>query len=340
VTDTTIVDAGTSADAGVAASAAATTTTTAAADAGAGTTTADKSATTIVGTVAATADAAKTAAVTTADATAKPGAWADNWRDTLAEQVKPGDAKFRERLNRLGSPADVTRSWLALEQKISSGEYKPIMPFPETGTPEQQASWRKDNGVPDAPDKYEVKLGNGMVVGEADKPVIEQFAKAVHGKNWSQQQFNDAVATYFTIQDQQAQQVKGLDDTYRSESEESLRAEWGGDFKSYTTAIDNFLGSLPNGVGELLANGRLADGRKIGADARVIKALKDIVFDLNPAASLLPAGSQTNSLGDEIDKIKATLRDTPEKYDAKMEARHIELIDAQNSMARRGMKAA
>lgn len=310
-------------------------------------TTADKGSTPLVGAAAgAAANAAATATATAADATttatATPAAWADNWRDVLAEQAKPGDTKFRERLNRFGSPSEITKSWLAAEAKLSSGEYKPVSVYPDKGTPEQQAAWRKDNNVPDKPEAYEVKLGNGMVVGEADKPVIEQFAKAVHGKNWSQQQFNDAVSTYYEIQDAQAAQIKAADDEYRGTTEEALRAEWGGDYKPYTNAIDNFLGSLPDEVGALLANGRLADGRRIGADARVIKALKDIVFDLNPAASLLPAGAQRNGGADRLAEIRKMRQEDPNKYDndKAIQAEELKLLDAQLVMNRRGTRAA
>jgi hypothetical protein len=260
----------------------------------------------------------------------------------LAEQAKPGDTKFRERLNRFGSPAEITKSWLAAESKLSSGEYKPVSAYPDKGTPEQQAAWRKDNGVPDKSDGYQVKLGNGMVVGEADKPVIDQFAKAVHGKNWSQQQFNDAISTYYEIQDAQAAQVKAADAEYRSTAEEALRSEWGGDYKSYTTAVDNFLGSLPAEIGPLLANGRLADGRLIGSDPRVIKALKDIVFDLNPAASLLPAGAQRNGGIERLAEIRKMRQEDPAKYDndKALQAEELQLLTAKLAMEKRGQRAA
>jgi len=237
------------------------------------------------------------------------------------------------------SPLDVMKSYRALEAKLSSGEFKAVTPFPDKGTDAEKTAWRAQNGVPEAPEAYKVELKDGMVVGEADKPLVEAFAKKAHALNWPQAQFNQAVQAYYEIQDAEAQQVVTDDATYRSSTEETLRHPdaWGQNFKRNVTIVDNFLGSLPDGIGAQLAGGRLADGRRIGDDPRFMNAILKMALDANPAATLVPnqGGDPSKAIETEIGEIEkwmAAPSHSPEwnKYwkDEKTQERYRQLLDA------------
>src|SRR3546814_8159770 len=73
------------------------------------------------------------------------------------------------------------KSQRALEQKLSSGEFKKAI-GPDA-TPEQIAEWRKEQGIPEKPEDYDLKFDNGLVIGEADKPLVAEFLKASHATN-------------------------------------------------------------------------------------------------------------------------------------------------------------
>jgi len=62
-----------------------------------------------------------------------PADWPADWRQKLAGE----DKKTLERLGRMASPADLFKSYRALEQKVSAGELKKGLP--ENATPEQVA---------------------------------------------------------------------------------------------------------------------------------------------------------------------------------------------------------
>ena len=79
--------------------------------------------------------------------TTKP---ADDWRTRLAG----GDEKELKRLSRFASEADVYKAYRELEKKKSSGELKQALS--KDATPEQIAEWRKENGIPETPDKYDL----------------------------------------------------------------------------------------------------------------------------------------------------------------------------------------
>jgi hypothetical protein len=63
---------------------------------------------------------------------------------------------------------------------VSSGELKANVPFPEKGTDEEKAAWRKDAGIPDKPEAYDLKFEDGFVVGEDDKPMVDELPQAAH----------------------------------------------------------------------------------------------------------------------------------------------------------------
>jgi hypothetical protein len=263
-----------------------------------------------------------------------PADFPADWREKMAG----GDAKELERLKRMASPLDVYKSYRAMEQKISSGEFKAVTPFPEKGSEAEQKAWRAQNNVPDSHDGYKIELKNGMVIGEADKPIVDQFAKAMHAKNWSNQQLNDAVQTYFEMQDAQTQQMNTEDVAYKQSTEDTLRPEWGPEYRRNINIIENYLGSLPDGLGEVLAGGRLGDGRKISADPRVMKWLLGLELERNPAATLVPAGGdQGKGLATRLQEIKKLVADRSSEYyrgpnrDA-LQKEYRDLIDAESRM--------
>lgn len=263
-----------------------------------------------------------------------PADWPDDWRDKAAS----GDDKFRKRLDRFASPADLVRSYRALEQKVSSGEVK--QPLPENATDEQKTAWRKDNGIPDKPEAYveKVALPNGMVVGEADKPLIGEFAKMAHGKNWTPGQFNDALSFYYETQDKEQQAVLARDSEHRKTAEDALRGEWGNDYRRFTAGIDNFLGSAPDGLGKLLAGGRLADGTMIANDPRFIKWMNGLNMELNPASTLVPAGSDAGkALSSRKAEIEKRMREDRSGYfkDQPMQAEYLKILEAEERMNKR-----
>lgn len=269
-------------------------------------------------------------------APAVPSAWGDDWRDKIAESVKPGDKAFRTRLERFATPADITKSFLALEAKQSSGEVKQALPA--NATPEQVAAWRKDNGVPEKADDYKIELPNGVVPGEADKPILDAFKAHAHGKNWTPSQVNDALGFYFENQDKQQQQLAGLDAEQRQKTEDSLRLEWGADFRRQTNAVDNFLAAAPDGLGKLLVEGRLADGTRIGNDPRMIRFLNRVATDLNPAATLVPAGMDgQKGVTDRIAEIRKINREDPNKYDSDkaLQKEYLDLLEVQSKLRTR-----
>ena len=93
----------------------------------------------------------------------------NHWND-----VPTYDKKLKK-LGRYASPQAALDALFNAQARISSGELK--APLKEDATPEEKAAWRAENNIPETPDKYELKLSDGLIVGDADKPLVDDFLK-------------------------------------------------------------------------------------------------------------------------------------------------------------------
>ncbi len=260
-------------------------------------------------------------------------------------QMAGGDADAAKRLARFTDPSMVFKSLRSLEAKLSSGEYK--KPLAENATPEEKATWRKENGLPEKPEAYVegLALPSGLVIGEAEKPVVSELAAVAHESNLDPKAFNGLVSKYYEIQDKQRQAQEDADVAFKLESEEALRKDWvGPDFRRNLTAVNNLMATWPEGLAQALLAGRDPNGRKFGDNPSLIRTIASLALELNPAATLVPAGTTDpgKSVDGRLNEIREMRRNKPDEYNAnaaKFEAEEIELIDAQLKMQKRGRAA-
>lgn len=261
------------------------------------------------------------------------GKWPEKWREEMADDFE----KEKDQIGRYATPKDIWKKAKALEQRISSGEYKRAVPFPDKGTAEEQTAWRKEQGLPESHDKYELKLPEGFVIGEADKPLVDAFLKDAHAGNMSPTAVNSAVNWFFKNRDTQMKANQEATAKVRQETEDALRGEWGNDYRKHDSVIDGLLN-------ETLADEEL---RKDIADARKLnpglsKWLLGVALQLNPAGTILPntGGNQVQAITDEIASLKKMMGDQSSAYwkgpDAvKNQARYRELTAAKERMEKK-----
>lgn len=269
-------------------------------------------------------------------AAATPADWPADWRERMA-----GDDKaFLNTLKRYSSPLTYAKAGFEAQQKIRSGEVK--KPLSAEATPEELATYRKENGIPEAPDGYEIKLSEGMVPGEADKPMLDAFKGFAHGKNWTPAQLNEVVDWYYQQQDAQSAQKFEVDKGIKESTIETLRQEWGPEYPANINAISNFLDGAPEGVKSSIMYARAQDGTLLGNNPNVLRWLADLSREAMPGAGLVPAGTSNPAaaIGGEIEQIERMMRDPEQsdKYwrDEKMQARYRELLGARAKAGQRG----
>lgn len=258
---------------------------------------------------------------------AKPS-WPDTWRETMAK----GDAKVLTRLQRYASPEALSEALIHAQNRISSGELKPVLK--KDATAEQVAEWRAANGVPESADKYD--LGNPKLSDEG-KAFLGRYLPIAHAVNMTPDQVKANLAFIADMNKADAQGRAARDVELEETGEDALRTEWGGEYKRNITFIHNLLdGSATPEFKDKLLGGRLADGTPIGSDPAALRFLMSLALVQNPTGTLVPGynNNPIQGVDEEIAKIDKVMREDRKTYngDEKMQARYRELLEAKEKL--------
>lgn len=259
-----------------------------------------------------------------------------------------GDEKAAKDLEKYTDGRAVYQSLRSLQDKISKGELKAApQPLAANATDEQKAEWRKANGLPATVEDYVkgVQLPNGVVLGDADKPLVESFAQRMFDQGGSVAEMNRAVQWFYEAQDQVEAQRQETDGQFKVDSEVALRTEWGPEFKSNMAAFGAFKGQLPEDLQTLLFTARTADGQVLGNHPAFIKIGAALGRELNPAATITSqAGANSQTVADRIKAIEGMMykdgKENPEYWRSpQLQQEYRDLVDAQAKMTSRGKAA-
>lgn len=251
--------------------------------------------------------------------------WPEDWRTKAAG----GDPKAEALLGRYTDPAAFVKAHLALQQKMSSGELKPALPA--DATPEQTAEYRKLHGIPEEPTGYLKELPSGLIIGEADRVLYDDFAKHMHGINASPAVVKAAIEWQFKYAEGIAKADAERDGKYMREAEDVLRTAWGKEYRENVDRSGEVIGMAPASVHKSLEGARLADGTLFANNPDVAKWLAGISRELNPVRTLVPSGGMPGQgLDEEIKSIESKMGTPAYWKDDAMQSRYRDLIDARD----------
>ena len=258
--------------------------------------------------------------------------WPDGWQ----QQIAGDDEKALAQLSRYKTPADVWNKARALEQRITSGELKDNAPFPVDGSDEDKTAWRKAQGLPESPDKYEI---GRELESDEEKAAIGSFLEYAHNKNLTPQNVQDMIQYFYDRQDAiEADRAEG-DSLTQQEADDKLRAEWGADYRANINRIDNLIATAPAEVKEDLLSARLPDGTPLKANPDVMAFLFDLANLVEPVTTVVgQGGDKLAAVQDEIDEIKQMMKTDRAKYNnsPKIQERYRKLLLAQRKMSSQG----
>ena len=255
--------------------------------------------------------------------------WPEDWRQRIAGK----DEAAQARLNRFASPENVFKSYMALDQRLRSGELKAALP--KDADEATLVEWRKGNGIPEKPEGYLEKLPDGLIVSEGDKALVNDFLAAAHGLNAPPEMVGKFIDWYYQTDDRLKAEQATKDAEFRRSADDELRADWGNEYRGNLTAVANFLGEYK----DLFLGGRLADGTPIGNHPGVLKMFAAKEREINPAATIVLGGAGTTqaSVDSRMAEIEKVMRENRPAYnrDEKMQAEYRDLISARERMAGR-----
>jgi hypothetical protein len=247
--------------------------------------------------------------------------WPDNWRENIAGD----DEKSLKQLQRYGTPEDVWKKTISLQQKLSSGEYK--MALSKDPTDEELQEFRQINGIPGKPEEYDLKFDNGLVIGDDDKPIIDDFLKSAHEVHMQTEQAKKAVEWYYKELDRQNQEQEEKDQKAVENAEDALRQEFGNNYRREMSLVNNFLASAPEGLRENLMTGRLADGTPLGSSKEFILWMNHLARLNNPMGTLtgVEGSDPAKGIEERIKEIRDIMRKDKPRY--KRDGMDKELMD-------------
>lgn len=248
-----------------------------------------------------------------------------NWRDSFAGD----DDKFKSQLERYQSPADLGKAFREQRATISSGAYKQA-PGADA-TPEDISAYREANGIPAEAGGYLENLPDGLVMGDGDKAIFEDFAGAMHEMNVDPSVMHKAIEWYNGFAEREQDALAEMDHTQHTETVDELRNEWGTDYRANINLVGSHIETqFGQEAAEALLNARSPDGRAIMNIPGVLQGFMTAARTINPVAQLAPKTDRTavETLDDEISGIEKVMRENRSEYnkDEKMQARYRELL--------------
>src|SRR3990167_6153475 len=153
--------------------------------------------------------------------------WPEEWRQKAAEHISAGDKKLIEkelrRLEKISDPSALYASYRAMENTWASRNFVRLPG--KDAKPEEVAEYHKALGVPDTPEGYfkDLKLDNGLILGETDKPIADAFANAVHKAGAPPSVVKAGIEWYLKHDEEQAAALDEADESFRRTSEQTLK---------------------------------------------------------------------------------------------------------------------
>jgi len=248
-----------------------------------------------------------------------------DWRRGIAGD----DDKYYTDLQRFGTPKDYGNSFREAQQTIRSGNLKAALK--DDATDEDVQAYREANGIPLEATGYLENLPEGLVVGEDDKAIFEDFMGSLHAKNADPAIAHAAIEWYNGYAQQEQDSIAEMDGTQSKETNDLLRADWGPDYRANINLVEGLVAStFGKEASDQLMNGRFADGRAFMNDPNVLKGFAALARATNPVMEM---GGDTHtaqeSMNDEISTIEKFMSTNRTDYlkDEPMQARLRQLYD-------------
>lgn len=267
------------------------------------------------------------------------------WRDDWRERMAGSDEKMLKHLNRFASPEGVYKSWRQYERQRNDGRLVPTKP--DNGDEKALAEWRSAVGAPDSPDGYLDSLPEDVQISDGDKAALSRVFSKMHEDGISKKQAASIVGEYYKMQSEANEYRAEQDRQYKLRSEDSLREEWGSDFRSNLNSIGLLMES--HGSPELfgaLQDARFSDGTKVADNPEVLKFLVGLAREAHPDVAIdiptISGISRSDAVADEIAKLEQEMRDTrgrdPGGYwnSEQKQSRYRELLQARERMTAKG----
>jgi hypothetical protein len=174
------------------------------------------------------------------------------------------------------------------------------------------ATWRTAHGLPENAEAYVsgLKLADGMLAGEANRPLLASFAEAALAGNWSGEQYSQAVRWYFATQDSLLAERQRTDGEFKQATARDLMREWGNDYAVNRNTVAQFCDRhFAQDLKIDVLNARLPNGTVLANHPGFNKAILEVARIVDPRGSQLP-----NTSGAGLSNVESRIAEIEGKY--------------------------
>lgn len=164
-------------------------------------------------------------------------------------------------------------AWAA-QQRIASGDL--TKPLPDNPTAEQLTEYRKAHGIPEKAEGYWDALKD-VKLDDLDKEIVSPYLPVMHELNLSPAQAAKLIAFRQQEVERQVDERQSADVALRTQTEDELRKEWGGEYRAHVNNIKGFLRANfgEEGMDEVM-NARTSSGDPLLGSPGVLRALAQL----------------------------------------------------------------
>lgn len=230
----------------------------------------------------------------------------------LKQKLSKGDEKIAKYLDKFKNIEDLVKSSRELESKFH--KTRAIPELAKDATPEQIKEYREAVGIPESWDKYNIEL-DGVNIGEADKPIVDDFLKRAHERNLKPSEIKGALQTYFEVATQRNKEFIQNAERNTFEVEKSLRKEWAHNFDANKNMITNH---LQKEFGEedfnKITSATLSDGTMLINNPKLLNYFLNGAKSTGQSHTILPNASDPISLTGRAKEIQKLQAENPQAY--------------------------
>ena len=227
----------------------------------------------------------------------------DDWREQYAVdgEGKPHEGKLKF-FQRYADPIASANAHYEADQKIRKGEIEAAKAPDEHSTEEEWATFRTENDIPATAEEYAVKLDDGLVLGEADKEILEAVYPVAHAANLSSGVMSNLTNSLMEAQQKQFHAEEIQQTKWKDEAVAQLKTTWRGDYDTNVNLIQNkIVGALPEAIQEAFEHSVMADGRKMFNTPEVLIEMANWARKLSPSGAVVPnAANPMQAIDTEI----------------------------------------
>lgn len=258
----------------------------------------------------------------------------ETWRTDLvnAAGFQGEDAtRTTNYLERVSDLPTLVKNYASAQDRIRKGELSNGLPA--NPTEQQLADWRTAQGVPTSHEDYKTGLGEGFVLGEEDKRILDTVYPVAHKHNIPTAAVTEMVNTFMEARQHEMDLMLDNDNLDKTATDRALRDTWGGDYVANINAVRGLIELLPESTRDNFLSARMADRRAVFNDPAFVVAVADWARQINPSATVVPnSNNPVQAIKDEIKELEAKMGTNEWYKDLDAQKRYQDLLDAQSRM--------